>query len=50
MTKAIWAMVHGITTLSIAYQTESILANKPSLEAPLETFLSFLLEGIWVTS
>lgn len=45
MTKAIWAMAHGISAISIAYQT-SIMSPTKSLEDITSMFVSFLLDGL----
>ncbi|WP_309744911.1 TetR/AcrR family transcriptional regulator [Chamaesiphon sp. OTE_20_metabat_361] len=45
MTKAIWAMAHGISAISIAYQT-SIMSPTTSSEDLTSMFVSFLLDGL----
>ncbi len=46
MTKAIWAMVHGIATLSIAYKTNILLPGKISTEETISVFMDCLLNGL----
>jgi AcrR family transcriptional regulator len=46
MTKAIWAMVHGVATLSIAYKTQMLLPDKTSTEASVSVFVKLLLDGL----
>jgi AcrR family transcriptional regulator len=46
MTKAIWAMVHGIATLSIAYQTVILLPGKNSVEDVSAALVNHLLDGL----
>lgn len=46
MTKAIWAMVHGIATLSISYQTQMLLPGKISTEESVFVFMKLLLDGL----
>jgi AcrR family transcriptional regulator len=46
MTKAIWAMVHGVATLSIAYQTNILLPGKISTEETISVFIDCLLNGL----
>jgi AcrR family transcriptional regulator len=48
MTKAIWAMVHGIATLSISYQTQMLLPGKISTEESVFVFMKLLLDGLAV--
>jgi AcrR family transcriptional regulator len=45
ITKAIWAMAHGISAISIAYQT-SIMSSTKSSEDITSMFVSFLLDGL----
>jgi AcrR family transcriptional regulator len=45
MTKAIWAMVHGISAISITYKT-SIMPSLKSSEETTSMFVSFLLDGL----
>jgi AcrR family transcriptional regulator len=44
MTKAIWAMVHGIAAISIAYQTN--ILPRTSSEATVSVFVNLLLDGL----
>jgi AcrR family transcriptional regulator len=46
MTKAIWAMVHGVATLSIAYQTVILLPGKNSGEDVVTVLVNYLLDGL----
>lgn len=46
MTKAIWAMVHGISAISIAYKTSIMPSIKLSSEDITSMFVSFLLDGL----
>jgi AcrR family transcriptional regulator len=46
MTKAIWAMVHGVATLSIAYKTNILLPGKTSTEETISVFIDCLLNGL----
>jgi AcrR family transcriptional regulator len=46
MTKAIWAMVHGISAISIAYKTSIMPSIKSSSEDITSMFVSFLLDGL----
>jgi AcrR family transcriptional regulator len=46
MTKAIWAMVHGIATISIAYKTNILLADDATIEGTVSIFVNFLLNGL----
>lgn len=46
MTKAIWAMAHGISAISIAYKTSIMPSTKPSSEDITAMFVSFLLDGL----
>jgi AcrR family transcriptional regulator len=46
MTKAIWAMVHGVATLSIAYQPMLLLPDKNSIEDVVVVSIGHLLDGI----
>jgi AcrR family transcriptional regulator len=46
MTKAIWAMVHGISAISIAYQTSIMSSTKSSSEDITSMFVSYLLDGL----
>jgi AcrR family transcriptional regulator len=46
MTKAIWAMVHGVATLSTAYKTNILLPESPLTEETISTFIDCLLDGI----
>ncbi len=46
MTKAIWAMVHGVSAISVAYNTTILLSEKASVEDTVSTFVTFLLDGL----
>lgn len=46
MTKAIWAMVHGVSAISVAYNTTILLPGKASVEDTVSTFVTFLLDGM----
>jgi AcrR family transcriptional regulator len=47
MTKSIWAMVHGVAVISIAYQTNILLPENASIEDGVASvFVGFLLDGI----
>jgi AcrR family transcriptional regulator len=46
ITKAIWAMAHGIAAISIAYQTSIISSTKLSSEDITAMFVSFLFDGL----
>jgi AcrR family transcriptional regulator len=46
MTKAIWAMVHGIATISIAYKTNILLADDATIDGTVAIFVNFLLNGL----
>jgi AcrR family transcriptional regulator len=46
MTKAIWAMAHGISAISIAYKTSIMPSTKSSSEDITSMFVSFLLDGL----
>jgi AcrR family transcriptional regulator len=48
MTKAIWSMVHGIASISIAYKTTMILSEDDSNEDVVSVFINYLLDGIAV--
>jgi hypothetical protein len=50
MTKAIWAMVHGVATLSIAYKTNILLPEKTSTEETISVFIDCLLYGLAATT
>jgi AcrR family transcriptional regulator len=45
MTKAIWAMVHGVATLSIAYQPTQLLP-RDSIEDVVVVSIGHLLDGV----
>ena len=47
MTKSIWAMVHGIATISIAHKTTSLLPQNSTTDV-VSLFVSFLLDGLAV--
>ena len=46
ITKAIWAMVHGVAALSISYQTTMLLPGKNSIEDVVSTLINHLLDGL----
>jgi AcrR family transcriptional regulator len=46
MTKAIWSMVHGLASISIAYQTSSILPERDSIEDVATILVNHLLDGM----
>jgi AcrR family transcriptional regulator len=46
MTKAIWTMVHGIATISIAYQTNILLSENTSTQRDVSVLVNFLLDGL----
>lgn len=46
ITKAIWAMVHGVAAISIAYKTTMLLPDKSSIDDVVSVFVRFLLDGI----
>lgn len=46
MTKAIWAMVHGVSAISVAYNTTILLPERASVEDTVSTFVTFLLDGL----
>lgn len=46
MNKAIWAMVHGIAALSIAYKTTILLPEKKSVEDVVTVLVNYLLDGL----
>jgi AcrR family transcriptional regulator len=46
MTKAIWSMVHGIASISIAYKTTAILSANDSAADVVSVFINYLLDGI----
>ena len=46
MTKAIWAMVHGISAISIAYQTSIMSPTQSSAADVTSMFVGFLLDGL----
>lgn len=46
MTKSIWAMVHGVATLSIAYKTNILSPGKTSTEETISVFIDCLLAGL----
>jgi AcrR family transcriptional regulator len=47
MTKSIWAMVHGVAVISIAYQTNIFLPENTSIEEGVASvFVGFLLDGL----
>lgn len=48
MTKAIWAMVHGVASLSIAYETTILLPEKNSVEDVVFVLVNYLLDGLAV--
>ena len=46
MTKAIWAMVHGVATLSSTYKKNLLNPEKTMSEEVVSTFLDCLLDGL----
>jgi AcrR family transcriptional regulator len=48
MTKTIWAMVHGVATLSTAYKTSILRSENASTEETIAVFIDRLLNGIAV--
>lgn len=46
MTKTIWAMVHGVAAISIAYEPTTLLPEKTSVEDVVSTFVTLLLNGL----
>ncbi len=46
MTKAVWAMAHGISAISIAYQASIVSSTESSSEDITSMFVSFLLDGL----
>lgn len=46
MTKAVWAMAHGISAISIAYQASIMSSTELSSEDITSMFVSFLLDGL----
>ncbi len=46
MTKAIWAMAHGISAIAIAYQASIMSSAESSTEDVTSMFVSFLLDGL----
>jgi AcrR family transcriptional regulator len=47
MTKSIWAMVHGVAVISIAYQTNMLLPENTSIDDGVASvFVGFLLDGL----
>jgi AcrR family transcriptional regulator len=47
MTKAIWAMVHGVAMILIADRPEDVIAvEKVAIEEKVAIFISFLLDGL----
>jgi AcrR family transcriptional regulator len=46
MTKAIWAMAHGVATVSIADQAEDSLTEKTAIDDQVAIFIGFLLDGL----
>jgi len=46
MTKAIWAMVHGVAIISTVYKTNTLLLETTSTEETIAVFLDFLLNGL----
>ncbi|MEM1370262.1 MAG: TetR/AcrR family transcriptional regulator [Cyanobacteria bacterium P01_H01_bin.15] len=46
MTKAIWAMAHGVSAISVAYNTTILLPERASVEDTVSTFVNFLLDGL----
>jgi AcrR family transcriptional regulator len=48
MTKSIWAMVHGIATISIAYKTNILGSKNISTEQSTSILVNLLLDGLAV--
>ncbi len=46
MTKAVWAMMHGVAMISIAYGAEAGSTGKTAIEDQVSVFVSFLLDGL----
>jgi hypothetical protein len=46
MTKAIWAMAHGVATVSIADQAEDHVEEKTAIGDQVTIFIGFLLDGL----
>jgi AcrR family transcriptional regulator len=46
MTKAIWAMVHGIAAISIAYKTNVLVADNMAIAGTVSIFVNLLLDGL----
>jgi len=46
ITKTIWALVHGVAALSIAYESKMMLSDKNSTEEVVNTFVQLLLNGL----
>ncbi|NEQ46570.1 MAG: TetR/AcrR family transcriptional regulator [Leptolyngbya sp. SIOISBB] len=46
MTKAIWAMVHGVAAISIAYEPTTLLPGQASVEDVVSKFVNLLLDGL----
>ncbi len=46
MTKAVWAMVHGVAMISIAYGAENISTEKTAIEDKVSVLIGFLLNGL----
>jgi AcrR family transcriptional regulator len=46
MTKAVWAMVHGVAMIAIAYGAESISTEKTAIEDKVSVLIGFLLNGL----
>lgn len=46
ITKTIWALVHGVAAISIAYESKIILPEKNSAQEVVSTFVTLLLNGL----
>ncbi|WP_392481408.1 TetR/AcrR family transcriptional regulator [Nostoc sp. C110] len=46
ITKTIWALVHGVAAISIAYESKIILPEKKSAQEVVSTFVTLLLNGL----
>ncbi|QKQ73723.1 TetR/AcrR family transcriptional regulator [Nostoc sp. TCL240-02] len=46
ITKTIWALVHGVAAISIAYESKILLPEKNSAQEVVSTFVTLLLNGL----
>jgi AcrR family transcriptional regulator len=46
MTKAIWAMAHGVATVAIANRAEDSSTEKTAIDDQVAIFIGFLLDGL----